>query len=239
MNSIDSVCVPVGQGKEIRAHLALPKATGPVPGVVVVHDVYGWTSDVERRCRLFAEAGYAALGPALYDGAAVRAGCVVSTLLSSYTGRGQAFARLDACRTFLAAHAQVDEHKLGIIGFCMGGGFALLHAAGGGYAVCAPFYGAVPQKASRLQGLCPTIASVGGRDAMFLSHARRLEKHLGELGIEHEVHVYDEAGHSFMNDHPKIRKPGLSAGWPMRVRYDPETEERAWQRVLEFFGRQL
>jgi carboxymethylenebutenolidase len=231
------ISISVGPNQIHQAALALPaEGTPPFPGVVVIHDIYGFSADLRRHCQRFADAGYAALAPDLYRGR--QPGCVVKTLSSMATGKGFAYEVIDAARNVLAARDDVDASRIGVAGFCMGGGFALLAAADQSFAVAAPFYGAVPQKASRLQGLCPTIAQYGGRDTAFLPHAKRLARHLEELGIEHEVHVYEEAGHSFMNQLEGRLAP-LGRHLPIHAAYEPHTEAKAWAKLLDFFERHM
>jgi carboxymethylenebutenolidase len=220
-----------------QAALAVP-ATGepPFPAVVVIHDIYGFSDDLRRHCQRFGDAGYVALGPDLYRGG--RLGCVVNTLTSMVTGKGFAYDVIDAARRALEARHDVDAKRIGVAGFCMGGSFALLAAADQSFAVAAPFYGAVPARASRLRGLCPTIAQYGALDSVFLSHAKRLSHHLEELGIDHEVHIYDHAGHSFMNQIEGALAP-LGRHTPLRASYDPVTEALAWDRLLDFFARHV
>ncbi len=227
--------VSVSRGRDLPAILALPDADGLRPGVVVVHDLMGLTWDTRRHCRRFAEAGYAALAPDLYGGGSP--GCVVGTLLSSLRGRGAGYTAIAAARRQLAQHPRVRADRIGVIGFCMGGGFALLSAARDRYAVAAPFYGAVPTRAEALEGICPVIAGFGGRDRVFRG-ARRLSRHLDALGVPHEVMLHEAAGHSFMNDH---RSPLFAMGryTPMRAAYDAEAEAESWARVLSFFERHL
>lgn len=216
-----------------RACVSLPDSPGPHPGVVVIHDITGFREDTRRHCRRFAEAGYAAIAPDLYDGYAPR--CVVHTLASLGRESGPALGVVESARAWLAGRPEVDATRLGVAGFCMGGGFALLAAADGDYAVCAPFYGTVPRAARRLEGLCPTIAFFGEQDLAFRSHASRLVSHLEALGVDSEVHVLEGVGHSFMNAHPDALF-ALGRVTPLRARYDEEAERLAWRRLLRFFA---
>lgn len=234
---IESMRVPVTDARTHEATLALPAGGDPpFPGVVVIHDIYGFSADLRRHCQRFADAGYAAIAPDLYQGR--RPGCVVKTLTSMATGKGFAYEVIDAARNVLAARDDVDADRIGVAGFCMGGSFALIAAADQSFAVAAPFYGAVPEKASRLQNLCPTIAQFGGQDTVFVPHAKRLVRHLEELGIEHEVYIYEEAGHSFMNQ-LEGRLASLGRHTPIHAFYNPETEAVAWERLLDFFARHM
>jgi carboxymethylenebutenolidase len=115
---------------------------------------------------------------------------VARTVRDMSRGDGPAFARLDSARAHLAGRAEVDAGRIGVTGFCMGGGFALYWAARGGLQVCAPFYGQVPESADALRRVCPVVASFGELDKPFLDHARRLERHLTEIGVTHDVKLY-------------------------------------------------
>jgi carboxymethylenebutenolidase len=86
--------------------------------------------------------------------------------------------------------------------------------------------------------LCPTIAQFGALDTVYLSHAKRLARHLKELGVEHEVHIYDDVGHSFMNQLEGPAAP-LARHTPIHAFYDPATEALAWDRLLDFFDRHV
>jgi carboxymethylenebutenolidase len=234
---IDSISIAVTDTRKHEGALALPDdGDAPFPGVVVIHDIYGFSADLKRHCQRFADAGCVALAPDLYQGG--RPGCVVKTLTSAVTGKGFGHEVIDAARNLLASRKDVDANRIGVAGFCMGGGFALLAAADQSFAVAAPFYGVVPHKSSRLQGLCPTIAQYGAKDTVFLRHAKRLARHLEELGIEHELHIYEEVGHSFMNQLAGPLAP-LGRHTPIRAFYDADTEAKAWAKLLDFFARHM
>ena len=232
---VESISISVAPGRTHKAALALPSTgTAPFPGVVVIHDIYGFSADLQRHCQRFADAGYVAIAPDLYQGR--NPACVVKTLRSMTTGKGFAYEVIEATRQALAARDDIDAKRIAVAGFCMGGGFALLAAADQSYAVAAPFYGAVPYKASRLENLCPTLAQYGEMDTVFLPHAKRLAQHLEELGIEHEVIIYENVGHSFMNRH-EFGLAALGRHTPMRAFYDADTETKAWSKLLDFFAR--
>src|SRR3954447_4991121 len=117
--------VPAGS---LRAHLATPSGDAPWPGVVVVQDALGLSDDIRAQAGRLADAGYLALAPDLYSAGGRL--CVLQTLRASRSGEGRAYDDLEAARQWLAARADCTG-KVGIIGFCMGGGFAI---------ICAPRY---------------------------------------------------------------------------------------------------
>ena len=218
------------------AYLAVPVgSSGPWPGVVVIHEAFGLNADTRGHADRLAALGYLALAPDLTDGK-LWLRCIRSMIRQLRAGSGPAFDTLDACRRWLAERTDCTG-QTGVIGFCLGGSFALLCAPRGEYAVAAVNYGEVPSDAETvLAGSCPIVASYGGREMMGTSHPKRLEAALTALGVPHEVKVYPEAGHSFMSPKPAALAPVTALA---RLQYDKAGAEDAWQRIFAFFGKYL
>ena len=180
------------------AYLAVPAASpGPWPGVVAIHEAFGLNDDIRAHADRLAALGYLALAPDLLEGRFWMR-CIRSMFRQIAAGSGPAFEVLDACRGWLAERPDCTG-KTGVIGFCMGGGFALMCAPRDGYSAAAVNYGVVPSDAeSALAGSCPVVGSYGARDTMGVSHPERLEAALTALGVPHDVKVYPEAGHGFI-----------------------------------------
>lgn len=225
-----------GGAGELRAYLAQPRGTGPWPGVVVIQDSLGLTDDIREQADRLSAAGYLAFAPDLYSGRGLR--CVLATVQASRSGQGAAYADIEAARSWLAARDDCTG-QIGIIGFCMGGGFALLSAARFGFAASAVNYGEIPNEAvKRLAGSCPIVGSYGRRDRTLPGRAQRLESALTELGVPHDVKEYADAGHSFMNRinvgpalNPLVHLVGFD--------YHHPSAEDAWRRILLFFDEHL
>ena len=225
--------VSVGLGS---GYLAVPaESAGPWPGVVVIHELFGLNRDIRAHADHLASLGYLALAPDLYGGKSwVR--CVVSAIRQLRAGTGPAFEALAGSRTWLAERPDCTG-QTGVIGFCLGGGFALLCAPRGEYSAAAVNYGVVPADAERiLAGSCPIVASYGNKDPMGVGPPQRLAEALTTLSVPHDVHVYPGAGHSFMSPKPAALTPLLRLA---RLEYQPIAAEDSWRRISAFFGEHL
>jgi carboxymethylenebutenolidase len=155
--------------------------------------------------------------------------------------QGRGFDELEATRAWLAAR-QDCTGRVGVIGFCLGGGFAVLLAGSGRYQAASVNYGNVPDDADQLlAGSCPVIGSFGARDRSLKDDPARLERALTAARIPHDVAVYDEAGHSFLNDHPREEMPAWAvvAGRFAQMDYHPGSATDARHRIVTFFHSHL
>lgn len=236
MPDVDLGSVPDGS-KKLAGYLARPAGDGPWPGVVAIHEAFGLDPVLRRQADRLAAAGYLTLGPDLFsDGGAAR--CVVGALKAVETGRGKAYADIEAARQWLLAQPDCTG-KVGVIGFCMGGGFALVTSTRG-FDAAAPNYGRIPRNAEQaLAGACPIVASYGRKDPSLRGAAAKLERTLTALGVEHDVKEYPRAGHSFLNDEPngpRLMRPLMRIG---NVGPEPESAADAWARIEAFFAEHL
>jgi carboxymethylenebutenolidase len=224
--------------RSTQGYLAVPpagSAAGPWHGVVVIHEAFGLNDDIRNKADQFAARGYLALAPDLYDGKSwVR--CVLAATRQVRARSGPAFDALEAARRYLAARDDCTG-RTGVIGFCLGGGFALLCAPRDGFAVASVNYGEVPEDAeSALRGACPIVGSYGARDPMGTKHPERLQRALTVLEIPHDVQVYPGVGHRFLT------KPSGAAAVLSkfaRMNYVESDAADAWRRICAFFGEHL
>lgn len=232
--------VPSSTG-DVPVYVSVPPGEGPWPAVVVVHDALGMTSDLRRQADWLAGAGFLTAAPDLYHrGGRLR--CMFRTIRAWVRGTGESFDDLDATRRWLTERPDCTG-RVGVIGFCMGGGYALVLAADAeAYQASSVNYGGVPDDATELLAdACPIVASYGGRDPTLRHDPERLQRAMTANGIEHDVEVYPDAGHGFLNDHPRSETPAwaLVMGALSRTAYHEASAADARSRIVAFFDRHL
>jgi carboxymethylenebutenolidase len=213
--------------------LAHPDA-GPVPGVVIIPDVWGLSDHQRDIARRLAADGFAALAIDPYR----------------KTGKGEITEPFAWIRTLSdpviletvqEAIDALPARKIGVMGFCMGGQYALLAACScRGLSGCVSFYGMVRYESgldptrkprSPLDAIadlrCPLLGLYGEEDAFIpVADVDELRRRLAGAGKEFDVRLYPGAGHAFMND----TRPAA---------YRPEAAADAWRRMLAFFRERL
>jgi len=205
---------------------ALPDGDGPHPGVVVIHEAYGLNENIKDITRRFAESGYAALAVDLFTGRN-RALCMARYMAGMLRGSLEraGIGDLEAALGHLAAMPEVDPERIGAIGFCMGGGFAIAWACTDDrLKAIAPFYAANPKPIDAVSRLCPVVGSYPEKD-FSASAGRALDEALDKSGIEHDIKIYPGARHSFFNDRGRA--------------FNKEAAEDSWARTIAFFGMHL
>ena len=215
---------------------ARPLASGPWPGVVMLHEAWGIDDVLRRHADRLASAGYLVYAPDLLgEGSWLR--CIRIAFRSYQARAGKPFELIESCRRELRADRDCTG-KVGVIGFCLGGGFALL-VSGEGYHAASVNYGQVPPDIDKLaERFCPIVASYGGRD-WTVRGALPLREALRARGVPHDVEVYPAAGHAFLNDKPN----GPLAFRPVvkltHAGPEPVSAADAWRRIEAFFAEHL
>jgi len=217
---------PEGHGR-VRGYLVMPaKAAAPVPAVVVVHENRGLNPYIEDVARRVAKAGFAALAP---DGLSSVGGYPGNDDLGRELQRkvdgGKLMNDFFAAVGFLLDDPRTTG-KVGITGFCYGGG--VCHAAAVAYpelAAAVPFYGrqADPEDVPRIRA--PLLLHFAEDDPNVNATWPAYEAALKAAGTRYEAHVYPGTGHGFHND--------------FTPRYNEAAAKLAWERTLAWFRRHL
>jgi carboxymethylenebutenolidase len=226
-----------GPADYVAAPVPTSDRPGPWPGVVLVHDVLGLGDDMREQADWLAAAGYLVAVPDLYEGRlALR--CLTTTFRQLTRRRGPVFDRLDAVRSALAVDPRCTG-RVGVIGYCMGGGFALLLAGRPGWSVAGVNYGPVPDDVDEvLRDACPVVASFGGRDKGFAGAAERLRTAADAAGVPADVKEYPDARHGFIN-RISVASPLTPLLKVAGVGYDHDAAADAKRRILRFFDEHL
>ena len=137
---LTDVEIPTADG-QLRGVLAVPPGAGPFPAVIMVHEVFGTDESMRVQIERMASAGYIVLMPDLFSRGGMRK-CLNATFRALVAGEGQAFDDVEAATAMVTARADCTG-KVGVVGFCMGGAFAL-QLASRGYDASAVNYGRLP-----------------------------------------------------------------------------------------------
>jgi carboxymethylenebutenolidase len=217
--------------------LGVPTGAGPWPAIVVVHEAFGINEVMRRQVQRLVASGYLVLMPDLFTEGGARK-CLTATFRSLASGQGRAYSDIEAARQTLLHRADCTG-AVGVIGFCMGGAFALMTATRGFDAASAN-YGMLPKDMdAALAGACPIIGSYGADDKTLKGAAPKLEAALTRLGVVHEVTEYAGAGHAFLNDEesgPRIFRPLMRV---TGIAPRPAQAAEAWKRIDAFFAEHL
>ena len=217
---------PEDAGK-MRGYLVRPaNAAGKLPGILVVHENRGLNPHIEDIARRLALDNFVAFAPdALYP-------------LGGYPGdedkARDLFAKLDPAKTrseFLGAAMYLKAlpectGKIGVVGFCWGGGIAnMLATRLPDLGAAVPFYGAQPSAADAAKIKAPLLIHYAGNDERINANWPAYEAALKAAGVKYQAFVYANTEHGFNND--------------TTPRYDAAAAKLAWSRTVDFFNRNL
>ena len=217
--------IPTGEIKG-GGYLALPDGDGPHPGLVVIHEAFGLNEDIKSITGRLGEAGYAALAVDLFTGRN-RAICMARYMAGMLSGSLNRYGidDLKSALTYLAKLDEVDAQRMGAIGFCLGGTFAVAWACTDSrLKAIAPFYASNPRPIEAVRRLCPVVGSYPEEDFTARS-GRTLDAALTRYDIPHDIKIYPNAHHAFFNQSGRA--------------YDEAAAQDSWQRVLTFFADRL
>lgn len=217
--------------ERVPGYLALPAGKGPFPGLVVIHEWWGQNAWAREKADAFAAKGYAALAVDLYRGK-VAEDPDTAHQLSRALPNDRAVRDLRAAYAYLAGRKDVDPRRIGVVGWCMGGGFALdLAEEEPRVAAVVVNYGRLPTEATTIAKLkAPVLGNFGAEDKgippeSVSAFAAKAE----QAGVKTDLKVYPGAGHAFAS----------SPNGPMAQAYRPEAAKDADARTDAFLARTL
>jgi carboxymethylenebutenolidase len=225
----ESTTVPSPQGNDnIRGYLVRPaNASGKLPGVLVVHENRGLNPYIEDVARRLATQNFIALAP---DGLTSVGGYPndeeKAMELFPKVDREKMTNDFEAAAQWLKARADCTG-KLGVVGFCFGGGIAntLAVRMGADLAAAVPFYGSQPSAAETAKIQAPLLIHYASLDERINAGWPAYEKALKDNQKPYAVYMYEGTNHGFHND--------------TTPRYDEAAAKLAWQRTLDFFNKNL
>ncbi len=230
---VDVATSPVsfpGHQVTVTGFLARPPDAKPKPAVIVIHEWWGLNDHIKDIVQRLTREGYVAVAPDLYSclGHPVTKDPAEAAKLMERLPSQQALKDLNATASYLKTLPFVDPLKFGVIGFCMGGTFALMMAShNSDIKASVPFYGQIPPTDSLKYVVAPILYIHGGQDQWIPQReAERLAQGLKQFGKPGEVKIYPDCPHAFFND----TRPDV---------YRPQQAKDAWQRTLRFLGTYL
>ncbi len=217
--------------EQVPGYLALPSGKGPFPGLVLIHEWWGQNAWAREKADAFAAKGYAVLAVDLYRGK-VAEDPETAHELSRALPNDRAVRDLKAAFDALAGRKDVDPRRIGVIGWCMGGGFALdLAEPEPRIAAAVVYYGRLPTEATTIARIkAPVLGNFGAEDKGIPPDAvREFAARAKQAGVKTDLEVYPGAGHAFAS----------SPRGPMAKAYRPEAAKDADARTDAFLARTL
>ncbi|MEZ4622119.1 MAG: dienelactone hydrolase family protein [Caldilineaceae bacterium] len=212
-------------GDEIMGYLAMPAAEGVYPAMLVCHENRGLNPHIEDVARRFAKNGYVALAVDLLSregGTAANDRDAVPALLTD-AGADRHVADFIAAADYLKALDNVDGERMGMIGFCFGGGITWRVATAlPDLDAAVPFYGPAPDIAAVPDIQAAVLGVYAGLDERINGGIPDLEAALEAAGTTYQINIYPEVNHAFHNDTGE--------------RYVEEQATQAWEDALAWFA---
>ncbi|HEY3245960.1 MAG TPA: dienelactone hydrolase family protein [Phycisphaerae bacterium] len=198
------------------------------PGLIVIQEWWGLNDWIKGNADHFAKLGYTAVAVDLYHGKVASDPDLAHELMRGLP-EDQALTDLRAAVTSLWENPNIDRVRIGCIGWCMGGGYALkIAVADPRVTACVMCYGAPITDAEQLKSLNASLLGIFGQEDRGISveSVEKFKAALKKAGIKHSIHVFPEVGHAFMN--PNNVK-GYNANWA----------KEAWKHIDEFLDAAL
>jgi carboxymethylenebutenolidase len=217
---------PDTDGETLMGHLAYQTGGAPAPAIIVIQEWWGLNDHIKDVANRFAQEGFVALAPDLYHGVATTEPDEARKLVMELDFE-EAVNEIGQAIQFLKAQDYVSSEKVGVVGFCMGGGLVLRTAlANKDMGACVVFYGSPLDTDEARQMTVPILTFIGTEDNIPVSEVEKMHNVFNETGLKNEFHVYEGAQHAFFND----TRPEA---------YNASAAIDAWPRTLAWFKENL
>jgi len=210
----------------------------PMPGILVIHEWWGYNDYVKMRAQMLAKLGYVAFAVNMYGTGVIANNPDEAKKLSEpfYNDRKMMRTRALAGMAVLTSQPMVDKSNLGVIGYCFGGTVALELARGGTEAKgIVSFHGGLstPLLAQKGDIKAPVLA-LNGADDKFVSDKEKqtFRKEMTDAGVNFKSIEYPGATHAFTN--PQATEIGQKFNMP--IAYNKEADEKSWAEMRSFFA---
>ena len=208
--------------------LYLPQGPGPHPALIVIHEWWGMADWIKQEAAHYASDGYVTLAVDLYRGKVATDADMAHELMRGLP-QDQGVRDLTSALAWLSQRKDVDKHRIGAVGWCMGGGYAIqLAVAAPHLKAVAVNYGALPTDKSALASIhAQVLGNFGGLDrGITPDSVHAFETAMQSIGKPVDAKIYPDAGHAFEN-------PTNATG------YRPADAADALSRVDKFFAETL
>jgi carboxymethylenebutenolidase len=207
----------------VQAVLYTPEGAGPFPALIVIHEWWGLNEWVKDQASKLADEGYVTLAIDLYRGKVATTPDLAHELMRAVPD-DRSDRDLRAAFDYLKAQPDVKKDKIGAIGWCMGGGYAMdMALLEPGLAADVINYGSLADDPADLKKIhAPILGLFGGQDrGITPTDVHKFEAQMKSLGKSVDVHIYPEAGHAFENPNNTVgyRKDDAADAWSRTVAF--------------------
>ncbi|MEX0905580.1 MAG: dienelactone hydrolase family protein [Balneolaceae bacterium] len=216
-------------GETISGYYAEPEnASEDIPAIIVIHEWWGLNENIRTMTDQLAAEGYKALAVDLYSGEVTESSEEAQQLMQQAMEDPEtAIENLDAAIDYLKGERSAD--RLGVIGWCFGGAWSLNISLASADEIDATviYYGHLETDPAAISDLNHPVLGIFGEEdeGIPVEDAHEFEAALQEIGVEHEIHIYEGADHAFAN--------------PSGNNYNAEAAEDAWEKTTSFLDRTL
>jgi len=222
-----SVSIPGGT-PGLSGYFVHPSGGESLPGLVIIHEAFGLNDNIREITQRFANEGYAALAVDLFAGRN-RMVCMFRFFSDMFRNSldHKGIQDLKTSLTYLERQPIVNKNRVGAVGFCMGGSFAVAWACSDErLKVIAPFYAFAPRPLDAVARSCPVVGSWPEKD-FSAGGGHQIEAELSQANIPYDIKFYPGSTHSFLNGRRDIKPENQAAA------------ADSWERMMEFFKTQL